>query len=68
MGYEIYMDLVDETHDRSAKKSTVGPVFVFDVSKIANQQREGLIIYLPLQSISPQDLDTLRSIVTTPTF
>ncbi len=68
VGYEIYMDLVDETPDGSAKKSTVGPVFVFDVSKIANQQREGLIIHPPLQSISPQDLDTLRSIVTTLTF
>jgi hypothetical protein len=68
MGYEIYMDLVDETYDGSIKKSTVGPVFVFDVSKIANQQREGLIIHLPLHRISPQELDTVRSIVTALTF
>lgn len=68
-GYEIYMDLVNEDYSEgSTRKSTIGPVFIFDVSRIANQQREGLIIQLPSQRISPRDLDTIRSIVTTLTF
>ena len=63
------MDLVNEDYSEgSTRKSTIGPVFIFDVSRIANQQREGLIIQLPSQRISPRDLDTIRSIVTTLTF
>jgi hypothetical protein len=69
-GYEIYMNLLYENfQDGSARKLTVGPVFIFDVSKIAHQQREGLIIMRrPLEEMSPHDLDTIRSIVKTLTF
>ncbi len=62
LAYEHYQDGL-------TRKSIVGPVFIFDVSLIAHQQREGLIIIrLPLEKISPQDLDTIRSIVTTLKF
>lgn len=69
-GYEIYMHLVYKHYqDGFPTKSIVGPVFIFDVSRVAHQQREGLIIIdLPLKQISPQDLDTIRSIVTTLKF
>ncbi len=69
-GYEIYLDLAYEHYqDGFTTKSIGGPVFIFDVSQIAHQQREGLsIIRLPLKKMSPQDLDTIRSIVTTLKF
>lgn len=66
-GYEIYLNVVEEIYGGPTERSVIGPMFIFDVSKIAHEHREGLILYysgIP----SAQDLDTFRSIVATLAF
>lgn len=67
-GYEIYLNIVEETYGGPTERSAVGPMFIFDVSKIAHAHREGLILETDSGRLSPQDLDTFRSLVATLAF
>ena len=68
VGYEIYMNLVNETYNEPTTNFTVGPVFVFDVTPKSDQPREGLMIHSPLQKMNSANVDIIRSIIATLAF
>ena len=68
VGYEIYMNLVNETYNGPTTNFTVGPVFVFNVTTKSDQPREGLMIHSPLQKMNSTNVEIVRSIIATLAF